>query len=142
MNEFLTQHILEIIFGLVSTGALAFCRYFYVQMKNYKTLVDEKKHEEFEELIDSRINPILEEIEELRKCIRQDEATSQANIALINSSFRYHLIQLCREYLKQGFMTQQQCDELSELFKVYQGLGGNGQAKEYYEKAMELSIKG
>ena len=85
---------------------------------------------------------VSSEIEELRKCIRQDEATSQANIALINSSFRYHLIQLCREYLKQGFMTQQQCDELSELFKVYQGLGGNGQAKEYYEKAMELSIKG
>ena len=50
-------------------------------------------------------------------------------------------IQLCKLYLKQGYMTQPQYDQLSEFFKLYSNLGGNGQAKEYYEKTMKLQIK-
>lgn len=61
-------------------------------------------------------------------------------IALITSSYRYRLIQLCKLYLKQGYMTQEQYDQLTEFYKVYSGLGGNGQAKEYYERAIKLDI--
>ena len=38
-------------------------------------------------------------------------------------------------------MTQEQYDQLSEFYKLYTALGGNGQAKEYYEKAIKLEIK-
>ena len=38
-------------------------------------------------------------------------------------------------------MTQEQYDQLSEFYRIYSGLGGNGQAKEYYELALELPIK-
>ena len=38
-------------------------------------------------------------------------------------------------------MTQKQYDQLVEFYKLYVGLGGNGQAKEYYEKAMVLEIR-
>lgn len=36
---------------------------------------------------------------------------------------------------------QEQYDQLSEFYRIYSGLGGNGQAKEYYELALELPIK-
>ena len=36
MLAFITEHLVEILFGLVSAGALAACRYFYKQLKQYK----------------------------------------------------------------------------------------------------------
>ena len=60
---------------------------------------------------------------------------------LIIDSYKFRLVQLCKLYLKQGYMTQPQYDQLSEFFKLYSNLGGNGQAKEYYEKTMKLQIK-
>lgn len=38
-------------------------------------------------------------------------------------------------------MTQEQYDQLSEFYRIYSGLGGNGQAKEYHELVLELPIK-
>ena len=62
-------------------------------------------------------------------------------MGLIISYYRYRLIALCKLYLRQGYMTESQYDQLTEFYKLYHGLGGNGQAKEYYEKAIELPIK-
>ena len=42
MLEFITTHLLEIVFGLISAGALAFCKYLYSKMKTYKKLIEEK----------------------------------------------------------------------------------------------------
>lgn len=33
-----------------------------------------------------------------------------------------------------------QYEQLSEFYRVYEGLGGNGQAKEYYERAIKLPM--
>lgn len=60
---------------------------------------------------------------------------------LIISSYKFRLVQLCKAYIKQGYMTQEQYDQLSEFYRIYSELGGNGQAKEYYELALELPIK-
>lgn len=65
----------------------------------------------------------------------------ESRMQLIISSYKFRLIQLCKAYIKQGYMTQEQYDQLSEFYRVYSGLGGNGQAKEYYELALELPIK-
>lgn len=78
------------------------------------------------EAIETRLQPIKEEIEELRKYIRETEAIEKTHMDLIISSYRFRLVQLCRAYLKQGYMTQEQYDQLTEFFKVYHGLGGNG----------------
>jgi hypothetical protein len=32
-------------------------------------------------------------------------------------------------------------EQLTEFYKLYTGLGGNGQAKIYYDKAMQLPLK-
>lgn len=141
MSVFIAEHMIEIFFGLVSAGLLAFCKYLSKQLKNYKNLLDKKESDDLTETIESRLEPIKEEIEQLRKYIRDTANLEQRHIDLIVSSYRFRLVQLCREYLKQGYMTQAQYEQLVEFFKVYRGLGGNGQAEEYYNKAIELPIR-
>ena len=141
MLTFVTEHLIEIFFGLVSAGALGFCKYLHNQLKNYKKLLEEKEDTELEKTIDSRIEPIQKEIEELRKYIMKTKDIEQNHMQLIISSYKFRLVQLCKAYIKQGYMTQEQYDQLSEFYRVYSGLGGNGQAKEYYDLAQELPIR-
>lgn len=141
MLEFLAQHLIEIFFGLVSAGALGFCKYMHTQMKNYKNLLEEKEDHQLEETIENRIEPIKMEIEELRKYIREIGTIEKNHVDLIISSYRFRLVQLCKEFIKQGYVTQAQYDQLTEFYKLYTGLGGNGQAEEYYNKAIKLEIR-
>lgn len=142
MLAFLAEHILEILFGLISAGALAFCKYMHKQLKNYKQLLEEKKDEQTEEMIESRLEPIQQEIEELRKYIREVGAVEKTHMDLIISSYRFRLVQLCKEFLRQEYMTEAQYEQLSEFYKLYHGLGGNGQAEEYYNRVIKLPIHG
>ena len=141
MLEFLAQHLIEIFFGLVSAGALGFCKYMHTQMKNYKNLLEEKEDHQLEETIENRIEPIKMEIEELRKHSREIGTIEKNHIDLIISSYRFRLVQLCKEFIKQGYVTQAQYDQLTEFYKLYTELGGNGQAEEYYNKAIKLEIR-
>lgn len=141
MFAFITEHIVEILFGLISAGALAFCRYLYKQLMAYKKMLQEKENNDIVELIDEKLKPIVEDIEELRAYIRKIEGKERQDLTLIIASYRFRLVQLCKIYIKQGYMTQDQYDQLTEFYKLYHSLGGNGQAKEYYEKTMELEIR-
>lgn len=141
MFAFITEHIVEILFGLISAGALAFCRYLYKQLMAYKKMLQEKENNDIVELIDEKLKPIVEDIEELRTYIRKIENKERQDLTLIIASYRFRLVQLCKIYIKQGYMTQDQYDQLTEFYKLYHSLGGNGQAKEYYEKTMELEIR-
>ena len=138
MFAFITEHIVEILFGLISAGALAFCRYLYKQLMAYKKMLQEKENNDIVELLDEKLKPIIEDIEELRTYIRKIEDKERQDLTLIIASYRFRLVQLCKIYIKQGYMTQDQYDQLTEFYKLYHSLGGNGQAKEYYEKTMEL----
>lgn len=141
MVEFLSKYGIELVMSLITAGALAFCKYMYSQMKNYKKLLEEKDHDELNDEMDKKLEPIVQEIEELRKYIREVDVNENNRINLIISSYKFRLIQLCQIYLHQGYMTNDQYEQLSEFFKVYSGLGGNGQAKAYYDKAMQLPVK-
>ena len=138
MLAFLAEHAIAVIFGLISAGSLAVCKYFYNKNKQYKSLIDEKEKEQIEEMISAKIEPIIEELEELRAYSRKVDAAEKEHIRLIVSSYRFRLIQLCREYLKQGYLPPDQYEQLSEFYKVYEGLGGNGQAKDFYERTIKL----
>lgn len=140
MLEFITTHLLEIIFGLISAGALAFCKYLYSKMKNYKKLIEEKENSSLDSTIETHIEPIRQEIEELRKYVLESTSASNKNMDLILSSYRFRLTQLCKAYIQRGFMTNTEYEQLVEFYKVYAGLGGNGQAKTYYERAVQLPV--
>ena len=110
-------------------------------MKNYKKLLSDERNEQIDGKIENHIEPIKIELEELRKYIREVGSLEKYHMDLIISSYRFRLIQLCKAYIRQGYITQEQYDQLSEFYKVYSGLGGNGQAKDYYENAIKLNIK-
>lgn len=141
MFTFIAEHIVEILFGLISAGVLAFCRYLCKQLIAYKKMLQEKENDDIAELIDEKLKPVVEDIEELRRYIRRIENKENQDLTLIIASYRFRLVQLCKIYIKQGYMMQDQYDQLTEFYKLYTSLGGNGQAKEYYEKAIELEIK-
>lgn len=141
MLEFITEHMLEIIFGLISAGALAFCKYAHSQIKEYKQILSEKEKEEAEALIENKLDPIVKDIEELRQHILNTDMLHEKHLQLILSSYRFRLICLCKEFIKQGYLTPEQYDQLSEFYITYTGLGGNGQAQEYYEMAVKLPVR-
>lgn len=141
MWAFIVEHTVEIIFGLISAGALAFCRYLYKQLKAYKQLLNDKKYEDLDDRIDEKLKPILDDIEEIRGYIRKTESKENRDLELIIASYRFRLVQLCKLYMKKGYMTQDEYDQLTEFFKLYSSLGGNGQAREYYEKTVKLEIR-
>lgn len=139
--EFFAANWASILLSLVTAGALAFCRWTWKQMKIYRSLLEEKEDDKLDETIDHKLEPIIDEIEQLRAYIRKVDTEEQRKLDLIIASYRYRLVQLCKIYLRQGFMTQDQFEQLSEFYKLYHGLGGNGQAEEFYDKTRALPIK-
>lgn len=139
--QFLVEHWKDVLLTLVTTGALGACRHFFNQAKRYKALVDEKNIEAIDEQIEEKLNPIIEEVEKLREYIRKVDQAETHKMDLIIDSYKFRLVQLCKIYIKQGYMTASQYDQLSEFYKLYTSLGGNGQAKQYFEKASQLEIR-
>lgn len=138
MGEWLATNWSEILLSLVTTGALGLCAWFRKQIKNYKSLLDEKENAKLDEAIDEKLAPVLTEIEELRAYIRNVDNLNTHHLNLIIASYRYRLVQLCRIYLKQGYITPDQYEQLNEFYNLYHELGGNGQAQDFYERACRL----
>ena len=138
---FFAAHLWEVFFGLIAAGSLAFCKYLHNQLKNYKQLLEKKDNEELRKTILDEVSPILDEVHRLAKELQKTEQDENDRQELFLDYYRFRLIQLCRAYLRQQYITQDQYDSLNEFFKLYHGLHGNGQAEEYYDKAMALPIK-
>ena len=141
MLGFFSQHWAEIVLSLITAGLIAFSRHAWKQLKSYRDILEEKNKKELEQMVDTKIEPLVQDIEELRTYIRETRDIEKSHMKLIIASYRYRLIQLCKAYLRQGYMTGDQFEQLTEFFKLYTGLGGNGQAKEYFEKTCELEIR-
>ena len=105
MWAFIVEHLVEIVFSLISAGALAFCRYLYKQLKAYKQLLNDKKYEDLDDRIEEKLKPILDDIEEIRSYIRKAESKENRDLELIIASYRFRLVQLCKLYIKKGYMT-------------------------------------
>ena len=143
--ELLVEWGLEIIFGLISAATLGYAKWHGSKLKkkleDAEKLAAEKEKQEIETSIEIHLEPIYEELEELRKYIRDTENIEKSHMALIIASYRFRLVQLCKGFLKQGYITTEQMEQLTEFYKLYTGLGGNGAANVYYEKAMALELK-
>ena len=96
----------------------------------------------------NRLSQVLYEIETLNSLIEEGEERDEKLEKEVSSleqhlvsSYRFRLIQLCKIYLAQKYITQDQYDQLTEFFKTYTALGGNGQGKQYYDRAIALPIR-
>ena len=55
--------------------------------------------------------------------------------------YKYQLINSCKKYLAQGYITQYQFDRLSELHKIYHDLGGNDNMEDIMNKLLNLHVR-
>lgn len=158
MGELLADWGTQIVLSLV----IAILTYFLnkniqsreKQERHYQELLQEKQDADVKKEIEVQLDPIYKDLEDIRKQIlslqdkeNNDHNRSNENFQLILASYKYRLIQLCKELLNQGFIYQYQYDNLNEFYTLYHKLNENGQAQdgqaqEYYDKVCnELRIK-
>lgn len=168
--EILTKYALEIFFGLVSAGALAFCKSLWNKNKKLEEMQKADQNRQYRQMIIDEIEPIIDELTRLKNDIIKVEneaknalttakssadaehkvmyadlnkvqAENEKNFNLIINSYKFRFIQLCKTHLRDGYITNSDFEQITEMYKLYHGLGGNGQAQEYYEKVLELEIR-
>lgn len=143
--ELLAEWGMEILFALISAGVVGYAKFktreLRRELQNAKELAAAQERQQVEDSIEIHLEPVYQELEELRKYIRETESIEKTHMNLIIASYRFRLVQLCKGFLSQGYITTAQMEQLSEFYKLYTGLGGNGQAKMYYEKAVALPLK-
>ena len=139
MLEFFATYGAEVLLAVVILIATGICKYFYGKAKEIQKLYDGEEAKAIDKAIDKKLEPIIEELDELRMALQKYK---DAHLKIILSSYRYRLMSLCKQYIKQGYITPEQYDQLTEFYKVYHDLGGNGQAKEFYDKAVSLQCHG
>lgn len=168
--EILTKYALEIFFGLVSAGALAFCKHLWSKNKKLEEMQKADQNRQYRQMILDEIGPIIDELTNLKNeiadvdahaktsltefkivCDKEHEhmyndlnkiqAENVKNFNLIINSYKFRLIQLCKTHLRDGYITEHDFEQVSEMYKLYHGLGGNGQAQEYYDKVLELKMR-
>lgn len=168
--EILTKYALEIFFGLVSAAALGFCRHLLKKNKELEEMQKADQNRQYRQMILDEIEPIINEITRLKGEIttvdtnakvaltqfkteadltkqsmyddlNEIQAKNEENFKLIINSYKFRLIQLCKTHIRDGYITEHDFEQITEMYKLYHGLGGNGQAQEYYEKVLELDIR-
>lgn len=168
--EILTKYALEIFFGLVSAGALAFCKHLYGKNKKLEEMQKADQNRQYRQMILDEIEPIINEITRLKSEItavdtnakvaltqfkteaditkqhmyddlNKIQEKNEENFKLIINSYKFRLIQLCKTHIRDGYISESDFEQITEMYKLYHGLGGNGQAQEYYDKVLELEIK-
>ena len=143
--EILQQWGLDIIFGLISAAVMGYAKWhgnkLEKELQTAKDLAAEKERHQIEDAIEAHLEPVYQELDDLRKYVQEKGELEQSHTNLIIASYRFRLIQLCKGFLAQDYLTSSEMEQLTEFYKVYTGLGGNGQAKIYYEKAMALPLK-
>ena len=144
MEALLAEWGTEILFGLISAAVMGYAKWHGDRLKKEKLQAEENARIVAEQQLDKKIDshievelePVYQELEDLRKYCRENENLEKSHMALIVASYRFRLIQLCKGFLNQGFITTAQMEQLAEFYKLYTGLGGNGQAKVYFDKAI------
>ena len=140
MEAWIAANFDKVLLSLVTAGALTFCGWCWKQLKSYKKLLEQKKEAILDETIDEKIEPVKKDIQELRDYVAKVDTAETHKMDLIVSSYRYRLTQLCRLYLTRGYMTIGEYDQLNEFYHLYTGLGGNGEARVWYQRAIQLPI--
>ena len=141
MEAWILENWGKILLTLVTTGALSFCGWCWKQLKQYKKLLVKQEAQKIDDAIEEKIEPVKQDIQQLRDYVQRVDTAEKYKMDLIVASYRYRLTQLCRLYLGRGYMTPGEYEQLNEFFHLYTGLGGNGEAKIWYERAIQLPIR-
>ena len=64
--EVIAEHLVEIFFGLISAGALAFCKHLYGKNKKLEDMQQADQNRKYRQMILDEIEPIIAEISLLK----------------------------------------------------------------------------
>lgn len=140
MLDFVIKYWVEFALGLVAAGLGAFCKHLMKERKQYQELTKQEELKKQDEHIEEKISPIVDDIEQIRTYLRNLETADARKFDIIISSYRFRLCQLCKLYMEKQYMTSAEYEQLNEFYKMYTELGGNGQAKEWYDKVKVLPV--
>lgn len=140
MLDFVIKYWVEFALGLVAAGLGAFCKHLMKERKQYQELMKQEELKKQDEHIEEKISPIVDDIEQIRTYLRNLETADTKKFDIIISSYRFRLCQLCKLYMEKQYMTSAEYEQLNEFYKMYTDLGGNGQAKEWYDKVKVLPV--
>lgn len=129
--------LLTIITGLIGFST----KKIYSEFNRYKKYMEKEEEQKIEYNIEEHLEPLQREFKKLSKKLEEHIEENKVTSNLLLNSYRFRLVQLCKIYLSQGYMTEEQYEQLSEFYKLYHSLGGNSQGTEYYEKTIKLPIK-
>lgn len=156
MLQFIGEHIVELLFGLISAALLFWCKKTWNDKEKYKKLIQENNDRIMAETLgkelDTKLQPILQRIDDLTNQIRDltdreklDTTKIDDKINMIEESAldseKARIIERCEQYLTQGYMTSEQANILIRLYNNYKCRGGNGQAKAFYDKTIKLPYR-
>ena len=170
MVEFIIEHTVEIFFSIISASAIGYAKYLYSRNKELQRMQREEQSRQYRQMIIDEIEPIIAELTRLKKEITDLEhemklklqsaqheadlehksmyddlnkiqAKNDENFNLILNSYKFRLIQLCKVHLRDGYITETDFEQVSEMYKIYHGMGGNGHAQEYDDKVMSLEMR-
>lgn len=139
------------------------------QLKEYERLLKEEQTRNNRQMILDEIEPLVEELNRVKETIKKDEnnfenelqnlknyhntdkdsfdtkineliANHEIKFIKIRESYKFRFIQLCKTYLRDGFITTGEWEQLSTMYDLYHSLGGNGQAEDYFDQVKKLEI--
>lgn len=129
--NFFAQHWIELLFSLLSVGIVGYIRHLVNVVNKYQKLMNDQNEERIREIIKEELKPVMDEITIERK-----------KFEALKNDYRSQLIRKCEEVLQRGSVTMLEFNILTELWKVYhEGLGGNGQGEDFYQRVCQLPIK-
>lgn len=120
--------ITAIVGGLFGSGFMQFVQYLISRHDNKSD-----KLETIQKSIEG-INTKLNELETIKQEIRD----TKESVIGIGAD---RIIWTCKRHIKDGYITIKEFAELKDLYEKYAAIGGNHDAKAYYEEVVKLPRK-
>ena len=141
MGDFIIKYWIEIGFGLITTLFGFLWARGRKEVQKYKELIQQEQLEKFDQRIELKMAPLSTKLDALKTSFEDFDKKYINDRLAVRDGYRFRILFLCDQYITRGNITPKEYQQLSELFKVYEQMHGNGQAKERYEIAIHLPIK-
>ena len=86
MENFLAEWGMEILFAVISAGVVGYFKFQGSKLKkkltDYESMLQDKNTAEHMGMVEAKLEPIYEELEELRTYIRETQNIEKAHIAI------------------------------------------------------------
>ena len=135
MLDWIAKYWLEVVFSVVIGFFGWALKSIKKELKHYQELLDNEEKGAYVQVIDRKLQPIDTRVRDVER-----------NVDYIIDSYRFRIITLCQLAIDKTYMSQNDFDQLTEMFKLYTSLNTKNNSDysivaEYFTKAKALPIK-